>query len=46
MASLAVIIPVFNEEENLPLLIPSLRDVLIGLNFEFRIIVVDDKSTD
>lgn len=43
---ISVVIPVFNEEENLPLLIPSLADVLKSLNKNFEIILIDDGSID
>ena len=45
-ASLAVsiVVPVFNEEENVPILQSELRDALAGVDHE--IIFVDDGSTD
>ncbi len=42
--SVSVIVPVFNEEENLPILQAQLSDALSGLNYE--IIFVDDGSLD
>jgi polyisoprenyl-phosphate glycosyltransferase len=41
---LSVVIPVFNEEETIPLLLPRLRGALRGLAWE--VIFVDDGSTD
>lgn len=43
---LSVIIPVFNEEENLRPLIEELESVLKGLGVQFEVLCVDDKSTD
>jgi len=46
MLELSVVIPVYNEEENLPLLWPELREVLDGLALPYEIIFVDDGSRD
>jgi dolichol-phosphate mannosyltransferase len=43
---LSVVIPVFNEEESLPVLWPELRDVLDGTGLAFEVIFVDDGSED
>jgi dolichol-phosphate mannosyltransferase len=43
---LSVVIPVFNEEDNLRPLIEELEDVLKGLGRSFEVVCVDDKSTD
>ena len=43
---LSVIVPVKNEEQNLPLLIERLIPVLRGLRRPFEVIVVNDGSTD
>jgi dolichol-phosphate mannosyltransferase len=43
---LSVVIPVYNEEDNLPVLWPELRDVLEGLRLSFEVIFVDDGSHD
>src|SRR5688572_567921 len=40
----SVVVPVLNEAENLPRLLPRIEAVLSGLNYE--VIVVDDGSTD
>lgn len=46
MVDLSVVIPVFNEEENLPHLWAELREVLDGLGLNSEIIFVDDGSQD
>ena len=46
MVELSVVIPVYNEEDNLPLLWPELRAVLEQLRVEFEVIFVDDGSRD
>src|SRR5262249_35091495 len=43
---LSVVIPVYNEEENLPLLWPELRAVLDGLGLAYEVLFVDDGSRD
>ena len=43
---LSVVIPAFNEEENLQPLLAELKSVLAGLGKTYEIIVVDDGSTD
>ncbi|HLC65521.1 MAG TPA: glycosyltransferase family 2 protein [Candidatus Nanoarchaeia archaeon] len=44
--SISVVVPVFNEAENIPVLYRSLKEVLIRLGFRHEIIFVDDGSTD
>lgn len=44
MKELSVVIPVMNEEENIPPLCEALRDALQGIDYE--LIFVDDGSTD
>ena len=46
MVDLSVVIPVYNEEENLPLLWPELRAVLEPLGLAFEVVFVDDGSRD
>ena len=46
MLDLSVVIPVYNEEENLPLLWPELRDVLEPMGVSFEVVFVDDGSSD
>jgi dolichol-phosphate mannosyltransferase len=43
---LSVVVPVYNEEENLPHLWPELRGVLDGLGLAYEVIFVDDGSRD
>lgn len=42
----SVVLPVYNERENLPILHQKLHDVLSGLGKDYEIILVDDGSTD
>ncbi|MGH7378502.1 MAG: glycosyltransferase, partial [Candidatus Methylomirabilales bacterium] len=43
---LAVVIPAWNERENLELLLPALKEVLAGLDLRAEILVVDGGSRD
>jgi dolichol-phosphate mannosyltransferase len=43
---ISVVVPVYNEEENLPVLIPQLSEVLESLREPYEMIFVDDGSTD
>ena len=43
---ISVVVPVYNEEGNLPLLIPKLVEVLKGLGRSYEMIFVDDGSSD
>jgi glycosyltransferase involved in cell wall biosynthesis len=43
---LSVVIPVYNEEESLPLLWNELREVLATLDLRFEVVFVDDGSQD
>src|SRR5580765_2003764 len=43
---LSIVIPVYNEEENLPLLWPEIRDVLAPTGLRYEVIFVDDGSGD
>ena len=44
--SVSIVIPVYNEEENIPLLYKELKEVLEKLPYDYEIIFVDDGSTD
>ena len=46
MVDLSVVIPVYNEEDNLPHLWPELRSVLEPLELTFEVLFVDDGSRD
>ena len=46
MPELSVVIPVYNEEENLPPLWEELRGVLDGCGLAFEVVFVDDGSRD
>jgi len=43
---LSIVVPVYNEEANLPLLWPELRDVLAPIGLRYEVIFVDDGSRD
>src|SRR5204862_897590 len=46
MTDLSLVIPVYNEEDSLPLLWPELRSVLESERLTFEIVFVDDGSRD
>src|SRR3974390_577426 len=43
---ISVVVPVYNEEENLPVLIPEIAEVLKPLGKTYEMIFVDDGSKD
>jgi len=43
---ISVVVPVYNEEENLPILIPQIAEVARSLGRPYEMIFVDDGSTD
>ena len=43
---ISVVVPVYNEEETLPLLVPQINDVLQNLGKSYEMIFVDDGSKD
>ncbi|MCK5146669.1 glycosyltransferase family 2 protein [bacterium] len=43
---ISVVVPLYNEVENAPLLHSAISDVLMGLGRSYEIILVDDGSTD
>jgi dolichol-phosphate mannosyltransferase len=43
---ISVVVPVYNEEESLPILIPKLIEVLNDLKIPYEVIFVDDGSSD
>lgn len=46
MKKISVVLPVYNEEKNIPVLTDKLLDVLQRINYEWEIIFVDDYSVD
>jgi glycosyltransferase involved in cell wall biosynthesis len=42
----SIVIPVYNEEESLPLLWPEIRDALAPTGLEYEVVFVDDGSRD
>lgn len=42
----SIVVPVFNEIENLPILCEKLHNVLSGMGSSYEIILIDDGSTD
>ena len=44
VAMASIVVPTYNEAENIPVLLEALHDVLSGSRFE--IVVVDDNSPD
>jgi glycosyltransferase involved in cell wall biosynthesis len=44
--NLSLVVPVYNEEENLPLLFDAIHKVMDGLNNAWELILVDDGSRD
>jgi glycosyltransferase involved in cell wall biosynthesis len=44
--SLSIIIPVFNEEENIPHLVKGLKTAFAGIKTDYEVIFIDDGSTD
>jgi glycosyltransferase involved in cell wall biosynthesis len=43
---LSIVIPLLNEEENIPLLYQELKEVLDALDNEYEVLFIDDGSTD
>src|SRR3989338_4053987 len=43
---LSVVLPAYNEAENLSCLLPELEKIIFGMGLNFEIIVVDDGSSD
>jgi glycosyltransferase involved in cell wall biosynthesis len=43
---LSIVVPVYNEEKNLPLLWPEIREVLAPTGMSYEVIFVDDGSVD
>ena len=41
-----IILPVFNEEDSIPLMFPKIKDIFREKGLEYRIVVVEDGSID
>lgn len=46
VASFSIIVPVFNEEDNLPVLFEELRKAVSGLGKQWEVLFIDDGSSD
>lgn len=46
MKSVTVVIPTYNEEENLPEMVKALFKIFEGKPYKFRVLVIDNASTD
>lgn len=46
IASVAVVLPAFNEEKDLPALLERIKETLTGQSFQYQVVVVDDGSKD
>jgi glycosyltransferase involved in cell wall biosynthesis len=46
LLDLSVVLPVYNEAESLPSVIPEISSVLLGLECSYEILAIDDGSTD
>lgn len=44
--SLALLVPMYNEEESIPLFFPAIQSVMATINVDYQIICVDDGSSD
>ncbi|HUG37466.1 MAG TPA: glycosyltransferase family 2 protein [Candidatus Limnocylindrales bacterium] len=42
----SIVVPVYNEEENLPLLWPEIREVMASTGLHYEVVFVDDGSQD
>ena len=45
-SKLSIVVPVFNEEESLPLLARSIREAMREMPQDYELIFIDDGSTD
>ena len=46
MLGLSIVVPAYNEEANIPLLIDEVHQALVGHDIEYEIVLVDDGSRD
>ena len=42
----AIVLPAYNEEQDLPKLLENIREKMVGMPFQYNVIVVDDGSKD
>ena len=42
----AIVLPAYNEEKDLPVLLENIREKMVGMPFSYNVIVVDDGSKD
>ncbi len=43
---ISVVVPIYNEKENVPVLYEKIKDVMVRNNYDYEIIFVDDGSSD
>ncbi|MBA3733319.1 glycosyltransferase family 2 protein [Patescibacteria group bacterium] len=43
---ISVVLPVYNEEKNIPILYKELTEVLLNINVEYEVIIINDASRD
>ena len=43
---LSIVVPVYNEEENIAIFYEAVTDVMSGLTYDYELIYVDDGSSD
>lgn len=46
MKTISIIIPTYNEEENIPLIYDSIKNIFSSLSYYYEIIYIDNASTD
>lgn len=46
MIKVSIVVPIFNEEENVPILCEKLNEVMPTLNRSYEIVLIDDGSSD
>lgn len=46
MLDISLVIPIYNEEENIPLLYREIKEVLDGTRYRYEMIFIDDGSSD
>lgn len=46
MKTISIIIPAYNEEENIPIMVDTIKEVFIDLPYRYDLIFINDGSTD